>query len=384
LTPSGAKTGSNAEWGQDVLAGDAGNQWAPAWQRETPDPCGGDWRGELKDAIRSGKELCERLAIRRSRHSDEATAERDFPVLAPPFFVSKMRRGDPRDPLFLQVAAAAEETLDVPGFSRDPVGEADLAGAPENGVHPAPALLKKYAGRALLMPTAACAVHCRYCFRRHYPYGERGVNTAGVAAALDAIAADQTIREVILSGGDPLTLADTSLEELAGQIARIPHVTRLRVHTRLPVVIPSRVTDGLLAALTATRLTPIMVVHANHPREICETVAAAIGRIVGAGVPTLNQSVLLKGINDDADTLTELCQRLVNAKAMPYYLHQLDRVAGAAHFEVEEARGRGLIEQLRTRLAGYAVPRYVREVVGKGSKIPVGERPRSQAGYEQL
>jgi KamA family protein len=186
-----------------------------------------------------------------------------------------------------------------------------------------------------------------------------------------ALAADPTIHEVILSGGDPLTLVDSWLSKLAAQISQIHHINRLRVHTRLPIVIPERVCDELLDWLTGTRLTPIVVVHANHPAEIDGPVERALGRLVDSGVPVLNQAVLLRGVNDNADVLTELSERLVDLQVMPYYLHQLDRVAGAAHFEVPEAEGKQIMAQLHARLPGYAVPRYVREIAGQASKIPI-------------
>jgi EF-P beta-lysylation protein EpmB len=219
-----------------------------------------------------------------------------------------------------------------------------------------------------MVTTGACAVHCRYCFRRHYPYSEGPRSLAEWEPAIERLAADSSIDEVLLSGGDPLTLVDSWLARLAERLASIGHLRRLRIHTRLPIVIPERVCDELIAWLRGTRLTPIMVVHANHPAEISEEVAAALGRLVDAGVPVLNQAVLLSGVNDDADALAELCRRLVDLRVMPYYLHQLDRVAGAAHFEVPEATGRRLVAELRRRLPGYAVPRYVRETPGEASK----------------
>jgi EF-P beta-lysylation protein EpmB len=271
-----------------------------------------------------------------------------------------MKKGDPADPLLRQVLPLAEELNDEPGFLPDPVG--DTAARLEAG------LLQKYNGRALLVATGACAIHCRYCFRRHYPYSESPRSPDDWQPALARIAADRTIDELILSGGDPLTLVDGHLAALAERIARIDHVKRLRVHTRLPIVIPRRVTGELIDWLRGTRLTPIMVVHANHPQEIDGLAAAALSRLVDAGIPVLNQSVLLRGVNDNADALIGLSRRLVDLGVMPYYLHQLDRVAGAAHFEVPISRGLELIESLRRALPGYAVPRYVQEVAGEGHK----------------
>lgn len=271
-----------------------------------------------------------------------------------------MRHGDPHDPLLRQVLPLDIEMEPAPGFTSDPVGD--------DAAKLQPGLLQKYRGRALLITTGACAVHCRYCFRRHFPYSESPRSLTAWQGVLEQIAADSTIDEVILSGGDPLTLVDTHLAELARRMAEIPHVRRLRIHTRLPIIIPQRVTDELLAWLRGTRLSPIMVVHANHGQELDDDVLEALARLVDSGVPVLNQAVLLRGVNDSVDALAELCTKLVNARVMPYYLHQLDRVAGAAHFEVPIERGRELLEQLRGRLPGYAVPRYVIEQPGEVSK----------------
>jgi EF-P beta-lysylation protein EpmB len=272
-----------------------------------------------------------------------------------------MHPGDPHDPLLRQVLPLAEELDDTPGYSEDPVAD--------RGAALTPGLLQKYSGRALLITTGACAVHCRYCFRRHYPYQESPHSLAQWNPALDRIAADDRIEEVILSGGDPLMLVDSQLAGLVDRIAAIAHVRRLRVHTRLPIVIPERVTRALVACLRGTRLTPLVVVHANHPRELDDAVGTALGRLIDAGIPLLNQAVLLRGINDDLEPLLGLCRRLVDLRILPYYLHQLDRVAGAAHFAVPPAEGAQLIEQLRQHLPGYAVPRYVQESAGAPHKI---------------
>jgi EF-P beta-lysylation protein EpmB len=219
-----------------------------------------------------------------------------------------------------------------------------------------------------MVTTGACAVHCRYCFRRHFPYDEAPRTPAEWEGALRWIAADTSIHEVILSGGDPLTLVDASLAQLAKSVANIRHVRRLRIHTRLPIMIPQRVTSELLDWLTGTRLSPVMVIHANHGAELQGTAAEAVRRIVSAGVPTLNQAVLLKRVNDSVEVLAELSERLVDLGVIPYYLHQLDRVAGAAHFEVPVEDGLRIVEELRRRLPGYAVPRYVREIAGEPNK----------------
>ncbi len=314
----------------------------------------------MQTAIRDGVELCRRLELPAAFATAAQRAAESFPVFAPLGYVAKMRPGDPADPLLRQVLPLAEELVPIDGFSSDPVG--DLSAKLIPGV------LQKYSGRVLLVTTGACAIHCRYCFRRHFPYQDGPSPRDRRLAAVDLVAADPTVEEVILSGGDPLTLPDSQLAELAASLAEIPHVRRLRVHTRLPIVIPERVTPELIRWLRGTRLTPIMVVHANHPRELDDGVAEAIARLVDSGIPVLNQTVLLRGVNDDSATLAGLSRRLVELRAMPYYLHQLDRVAGAAHFEVPESRGLELMEQLRATLPGYAVPRYVREVPGDVGK----------------
>lgn len=274
-----------------------------------------------------------------------------------------MRPGDPADPLLRQVLPLADELADVAGYTRDPVGDRMAS--------PVPGLLQKYSGRALLVTTGACAVHCRYCFRRHFPYSEAPHSLAQWQPALDQIARDPTIHEVILSGGDPLMLTDGQLARLVEQIAAIPSVRRLRVHTRLPIMIPERVTPDLLQLLQDSRLAPLVVVHANHPRELDYDVAHAIAALVRAGIPVLNQSVLLRGINDDLATLVELSERLVDLRVMPYYLHQMDRVAGGAHMAVPESQGRDLVARMRRQLPGYAIPRYVREEQSEPHKLPL-------------
>lgn len=317
------------------------------------------WQQALKDAIRDPIELCRVLKL--PCESRAVRAARSFPLLAPRGFVARMRPGDPADPLLLQVLPLIEEDAEVLGYTFDPLQEGVALGAP--------GLLQKYSGRALMVTTGACAVHCRYCFRRHFPYQESSSLAAGWEQALDRIAADASIREVLLSGGDPLMLVDETLAGLANALAAIDHLQRLRIHTRLPVVVPERVCDSLLDWLCGTRLRPIVVVHINHPAEIDDTVARALGRLRRAGVPLMNQAVLLKGVNDNSQVLIDLSERLIDLAVMPYYLHQLDRVAGAAHFSVPEETGVDIIGRMRARLPGYGVPRYVRETPGEPGKV---------------
>lgn len=321
------------------------------------------WHRELAEAIRDPDELIDRLRLLESFREPARRAAELFPLMVTESFLARIQPGDPHDPLLRQVLPLDAELLDVPGFSTDAVGdgEAQLA----------PGLLQKYAGRALLIATGACAIHCRYCFRRHFPYGDAPRTLDNWEPALAAIRADDMLHEIILSGGDPLMLTDRRLAILIERLAEIPHLVRLRIHSRLPIVLPSRVTDELLDLLKSNRLTPIMVVHANHGRELAGDCEVALQKLVCAGIPTLNQAVLLRGVNDDADVLTDLCERLVNLGVMPYYLHQLDRVQGAAHFEVPEETGRRLIVELRRRLPGYAMPRYVRELPGELHKMAI-------------
>lgn len=319
------------------------------------------WTEELRLAVRDPAQLLAVLGLAANDLPEIAHPAPDgFSLFAPWPFIHKIQPRDPQDPLLRQVLPVVDERSRPPGFALDPVG--DLA------ARQAPGLLHKYRGRALLVVTGACAIHCRYCFRRHFPYSEAaGPSTWQVA--LEAVARDSTIEEIILSGGDPLVLPDDLLAGLVRQLAEIKHVKRLRVHTRLPVVIPQRVTDELVAWLCGTRLTSVVVVHVNHPQEIDEPTAEALRRLAAVGLPLLNQAVLLAGINDQVETLAALSCRLIEAGVLPYYLHQLDRVAGAAHFEVPQARGRQLVATLRERLPGYLVPRYVHEQPGAPAKI---------------
>jgi EF-P beta-lysylation protein EpmB len=325
-----------------------------------PEP---EWQKEVKLAIRDPAELCRLLDLPPALAEAARRSAEGFPLFVPRPFLARIERANPSDPLLRQVLPVAHEQAEVAGFVADPLAEQDAARAP--------GLLQKYRGRALLITTGACAIHCRYCFRRHYPYDEAPKSLAAWEPALAEIDADRSLDEVVLSGGDPLMLVDATLATLVERLAAIPHLRRLRVHSRLPIVIPQRVTDAMLAWLTGSRLTPVFVVHANHAAELDEAVGRAIGRLVDARVLVLNQAVLLRGVNDNEQTLAELSERLIDLRALPYYLHQLDAVAGAAHFAVPESRGCEIVAALRARLPGYAVPRYVRETPGAASKTPI-------------
>jgi EF-P beta-lysylation protein EpmB len=333
---------------------------APQAMSSRPMPA---WKRSLRTAIRNGAELLEALGISSRYSAEQIVAASRFPVLVPLDYLQRMRRGDAADPLLRQVLPLDAELASPDGYNADPVGD--------RAAEIAPGVIQKYQGRALLIVSGACAVQCRYCFRREYPYDAAPRRSEDWRPALERLAQDAGLSEIILSGGDPLMLPDDYLAALAGQIAGLPQVRRLRVHTRLPIVLPDRVTTELVRWLTGTRLTPVVVVHANHAAELAGNCVAALGRLVGAGIAVYNQSVLLAGVNDDADTQVELCERLIELRVRPYYLHQLDRVRGAAHFEVPVRRGLALYEQMRRRLPGYALPAYVREVPGAAGKLPV-------------
>jgi EF-P beta-lysylation protein EpmB len=310
--------------------------------------------------VREPRELLEMLGLESLAGRIAPGAVQSFPLRVPRGFVARMRHGDPCDPLLRQVLPLDEEDRIVPGFDLDAVG--DTAARRGGG------LIHKYNGRALLVATGSCAVHCRYCFRRHYPYAEDTAAVAGWREAVAAIAADDSIHEVILSGGDPLSLADHKLAELTDAMRAIPHIRRLRIHTRLPIVLPERIDGGFLAWLRALPWPVVVVVHANHANEFDANVAAAMAALRDAGAALLNQAVLLRGVNDSVEALANLCERGFEAGVLPYYLHQLDRVAGAAHFEVGDIEALALHSALAARLPGYLVPKLVREIAGDPGK----------------
>ncbi len=326
----------------------------------------GAWKDLLSCAVTDVGELLRLLGLPPDHAGNPdavARVERELSVRVPRGFVARMRPGDPDDPLLLQVLAHVDESRRAVGFTADPVGELSVSRGP---------LLRKYRGRALLVVTGACAVHCRYCFRRHFPYEAHTLTGATREGALTALAADPSIRELILSGGDPLAVPDDRLSSLLDELAAIPHLRRLRLHTRLPVVIPQRVDEALLGWLSRTHLQTVVVLHVNHANEIDDEVTTAAGLLRAAGATVLNQAVLLAGVNDSVEALATLSEALMAAGILPYYLHLLDPVAGAAHFDVPEKRAVELIEGLRARLPGFLVPRLVREVAGAPFKVPIG------------
>ncbi|MEJ2591695.1 MAG: EF-P beta-lysylation protein EpmB [Candidatus Thiodiazotropha sp.] len=322
-----------------------------------------DWRQALADAFTDLPSLLAHLELDPALLDGAAPALHAFSLRVPRGFTDRMRQGDPDDPLLRQVLPQAAESLPAAGFGADPVGDREAQAAP--------GLLHKYNGRVLIVATGACAVHCRYCFRRHYPYAEGSASPRQWAAIIDHLTAHPEVDEVILSGGDPLMVSDQRLAGWLDRIEALPQVKRLRLHTRLPVVLPERITPALIAELSGRRFDPVVVIHANHANEISPRVAQAMGELKAAGITLLNQSVLLQGVNDDSETLAALSERLFAIGVLPYYLHLLDRVAGAAHFEVEETRARELHRALLARLPGYLVPKLVREIAGERSKTPV-------------
>ncbi|MCP4699228.1 MAG: EF-P beta-lysylation protein EpmB [Gammaproteobacteria bacterium] len=318
-----------------------------------------NWQKTLNEAVRDPGELLRLLELPASPLAGGLLPVngRRFGLCVPRGYVARMRKGDPADPLLRQVLPDRAESRVLPGFAEDPTGDSQA--------QKTPGLLHKYQGRVLLLVTRACAIHCRYCFRRHlsgFLFQEQ--------KALDYIRADPSITEIILSGGDPLLLEDARLAELIRRLAAIPHVRRLRVHTRLPVVLPERVSEELLNALCGTRLQTLAVIHANHANELDDAVQNALSRLTGAGIMLFNQSVLLRGVNDNAKTLIALSEALCRGRVTPYYLHLPDRVQGSAHFAVSERLAEQLLEALRLELSGYLVPKLVREIAGMPYKQP--------------
>ncbi len=325
-----------------------------------PLPVEGTWQTSMKRAIRSSVELCQALKI--DPQLACSTAEAGFPVFAPLEFVQKMQVGNPRDPLFLQVAAGLDEN----SHENQAHGYYDAVG--DKAAERSPGLLQKYDRRVLMIASGACAIHCRYCFRRHYPYSSAPRGKLAWQASMDLIAADKTLDEVILSGGDPLTLADDSLAWLIESIIAIKHIRRVRIHTRVPVVIPQRICAALLEWVSRCSLPLYFVLHFNHANELDAATHAALSQLRRAGATLLNQAVLLAGINDSFEAQRDLCLGLVDQQVLPYYLHQLDLVQGALHFEVSDVRAREIHAELQSHLPGYAVPKLVREQPGKRSK----------------
>jgi EF-P beta-lysylation protein EpmB len=326
----------------------------------------GDWQRLLAEAITDPRELFDRLQLPADTLSGALSAARDFPLRVPEPFLQRMKIGDPDDPLLRQVLPLGAEQDRVPGFLTDPLQEQQAN--PRQGV------IHKYRGRVLLVVSGGCAVNCRYCFRRHFPYGDNQLGDGQWQQALDYIGSDPSIHEVIFSGGDPLATPDRRLAQMIRDLEPLPHLKRLRIHTRLPVVIPQRLTPELINLLSTTRLQTVLVTHINHGNEIDLTLREALRPLVSAGITLLNQAVLLRGVNDSVAALTQLSEALFSCRVLPYYLHVLDPVQGAAHFSIPDQEAAILTGELMKNLPGYLVPKLVREVPGEGAKMPLMPR----------
>jgi len=310
------------------------------------------WKKVLQEASSDPHDLLNKLNIE-DFSSISKQANKDFPLRVPPGFASRINHNDLGDPLLRQILPSVEEENDHPGFTEDPLNEVNR--------QVSPGLLHKYQGRVLLVLTGACAIHCRYCFRRHFPYSDSNPSGANMNNAIKYLQKETSVTEVILSGGDPLSVSDERLYDLVSRLAEIPHLKRLRIHTRFPVVVPERINDKCLEWLTRTRLLPTIVLHVNHANELDKSVEHAILKLRNHNIPLFNQSVLLKGVNDSVYTLVELSETLFAYGVIPYYLHLLDPVAGASHFEVDEASAKLLMKEVQKQLPGYLVPKLVRE-----------------------
>lgn len=321
------------------------------------------WQNALVNAVTDPKELLELLELDKNLLPAATASSKAFPLKVPRNLLSRMEKGNANDPLLLQVLPLKEELEVVPSYSDDPLREKQF--------NPIPGLLHKYQSRVLLTLTGTCGINCRFCFRRHFDYEENNPGTAGWDQALDYVAKDDSISEVILSGGDPLVASDQTLKNLKEKLLQIPHIKRLRIHSRMPIIMPERITLELIHAITAPNLKTVMITHCNHPQEINAEVKTAMQLLAQAGVVLLNQSVLLKGVNDKVETLVDLSESLFAAGIQPYYLHLLDKVQGAAHFDLDSVMARELHSALAERLSGYLVPKLVCEQPGAPAKTTI-------------
>jgi L-lysine 2,3-aminomutase len=321
------------------------------------------WQNALSRAITDPAELLALLQLDPELLPAAEAASRLFELRVPRGFVDRMKKGDPTDPLLQQVLPLYEELNTAPDFSLDPLQES-LG-------NPLPGLLHKYQGRVLLTLTGSCGVNCRYCFRRNFPYAENNPGSSGLEKIMDYIKNDASIHEVIFSGGEPLVATDKRLQQLIQNLRAIPHVKTLRIHTRMPIVIPERITEEFLNLFEPNALRWVVVIHCNHAQEIDDTVIAALQKLRARGVTLLNQSVLLKNINDNAASLIALSEALFSAGVLPYYLHLLDKAQGTAHFEVSKEKAQALWWEMAKNLPGYLVPKLVYEQGGAPAKLPV-------------
>ncbi|MEQ1739473.1 MAG: EF-P beta-lysylation protein EpmB [Methyloglobulus sp.] len=319
-----------------------------------------NWQQQLSEAFTTIEDLCQYLELPLSELPISQAASNQFAMRVPLSFAASMEKGNPDDPLLRQVLPIHDELVDYPGFNLDPVG--DIQAAVQPGV------LHKYQGRVLLINTGSCAINCRYCFRRNFPYNDLQLSKQQESAAIEHIKSDPTITEIILSGGDPLLLSDARLASLIRQIEAIGHIKRIRIHSRLPIVLPARVTDEFVKILANCSKQMILVVHSNHANEINGRVIAACKSLKNSGITLFNQSVLLKGVNDNAAILCDLSEKLFAVGIIPYYLHLLDKATGTGHFEVSEIEAKILVAQVQNTLPGYLVPKLVKEQAGAATK----------------
>lgn len=319
------------------------------------------WQKKLASGFATATELLAFLELPKSTDAD--AAEQQFPSRIPRGFAERMQKRNPCDPLLLQVLASEQELVIVNGYSKAPLREMEF--------NPIKGLLHKYHGRVLVTLTGACAVNCRYCFRRHFPYQENNPGTLGLQRIVAYIRDHNSIHEVILSGGDPLLASNKVIQGFIAQLESVDHVKTLRIHSRIPVVLPERIDSGLLACLSQSRCHKVVVLHANHSQELDDSVAMACHKLKQSGCVLLNQSVLLKGINDSATVLADLSAKLFQIGVLPYYLHLLDKVHGAAHFEVSKDTAVAIYKQLQELLPGYLVPKLAQEIPGEKHKTLV-------------
>lgn len=322
-----------------------------------------NWQQQLAEAFNNIEDLCRYLNLSPNDLPISAAAAESFPLRVPLSFAACIEKGNAHDPLLRQVLPVSEELLAYPGYSNDPVG--DLAAATQIGV------LHKYHGRVLFIDTGSCAINCRYCFRRNFPYADLQLSKQQEDAAIKSIQNNTSISEVILSGGDPLLLSESRLARLIRQLDGIEHLKRIRIHSRLPIVLPARITEEFINTLTQSAKQIIIVVHCNHANEINDRVIAACNSLKNSGITLFNQSVLLKGVNNNAETLCELSEQLFSHGIIPYYLHLLDKATGTGHFEVSETEALALMRQVQAALPGYLVPKLVKEQAGATSKQTV-------------
>lgn len=329
----------------------------PTWQMKT-------WQDELKDLIDTPEALLERVGLGSDWLAAAKAAAKLFPVRATESYVRRIRQGNPNDPLLKQILPLAQESLEVSGYNEDPLKESHFS--------PCPGVIHKYPSRVLFIAATQCAINCRYCFRRHFPYDENQLSRQQWLQALQYVRNSNSVNEVILSGGDPLSMGDRQLAWLTEELAAIPHVKRLRIHSRYPIILPTRITPALVEALSSASLRTVVVSHCNHAQEIDYQVQDAFHRLKDAGFSLLNQTVLLRSVNDSAACLAELSEALFDCEVLPYYLHLLDPVRGAAHFAVLEREAREIYRDLLAKLPGYLVPKLVRETPHEKSKTPLG------------